>query len=85
MSLHTASALAQTSDAGVFAGLGAMMILVWVIGGLLTIFWLWMLVDCLTGPMPTNEKILWAIVMLVVPFVGSLIYFFVKRGGRARA
>jgi len=48
----------------------------------LFVFWIWMLVDCLTSAMPTNEKILWAVVMLVVPLVGSLIYFFVKRGPR---
>src|SRR3954453_16656446 len=70
----------NNGGAGLFAGLGALMIVLWVVGIALTIFWIWMLVDCLTSAMPTNEKILWAIVMLIVPGFGSLIFFFVKRG-----
>ena len=82
--LHAVPALVgqNNSGAGLFAGLGALMIVFWVLGIALTIFWIWMLVDCLTSAMPTNEKILWAIVMLIVPVIGSLIYFFVKRGNR---
>lgn len=85
MPLSLTHALAQSSDAGLFAGFGAMMLVVWIIGAVLTIFWLWMLIDCLTSAMPTNEKLLWAVVMLLIPGIGSLLYFFIKRGTRPAA
>ena len=80
--LQPVSALLAANDggAGLFAGLGAFMIVIWIVGIAATIFWIWMLIDCLTSAMPTNEKLLWAVVMLIVPVIGSLIYFFVKRG-----
>ena len=39
-----------------------------------------MLVDLLGSSLPTNEKLLWAVVMLVVPLIGSILYFVMKRG-----
>ena len=79
------SPLAQEDATGLFAGLGGLMIVFWVFALLLTAFWIWMLVDCLTSAMPTNEKILWALVMLIVPLIGSILYFFVKRSPRVHA
>ena len=56
------------------------MILVWIIALLATIFWVWMLIDCLVSTMPTGEKILWFLVIFFTHLLGALIYFFVKRG-----
>ena len=70
---------------GAVAGLAGAMIIFWIIGLALTVFWIWMLVDCLTSAMPTNEKILWAVVIVLTHALGALIYFFVKRGNRHRA
>ena len=64
---------------GLVAGFGVFVFLIWGIGILATIFWLWMLVDCLTSSIPTNEKILWALVIIFTHLLGALIYFFVKR------
>ncbi len=48
---------------------------------LATIFWLWVLVDCLTKePSQGNDK-----VVLLVPFIGALIYYFVRRPERIKA
>lgn len=46
------------------------------------VFWLWMLIDCLTRKF--DDKLLWVIVLLGtffvgVGFVGALIYYFVER------
>lgn len=67
------------NGAGVFGGLLAMGILFWIIAIIATIFWLWMLVDVLASSKPTGEKLVWVIVMLVVPVLGSLIYLIVGR------
>lgn len=82
MSPQFATLLAQSSDAGAFAGMGAMVILLWVLAAAVALFWVWMLIDCLSSPMPTNEKLLWALVILLGAGIGALLYFFIKRGNR---
>ena len=43
-------------------------------------FWLWMLVHAITNKgIADTEKIVWVIVIIFLPFLGSLIYFFVGR------
>ena len=43
-------------------------------------FWLWMLIHAITNKgIADMEKIVWVIVIIFLPFVGSLIYFFVGR------
>jgi len=43
-------------------------------------FWLWMLIHAITNKGITDtEKIVWVIVIIFLPFLGSLIYFFVGR------
>jgi hypothetical protein len=46
-------------------------------------FWLWMLIHAITNRgLRDTEKILWVILIIFLPFLGSVIYFFV---GRPRA
>jgi hypothetical protein len=71
------SALTLSAQAGWFAGFGA--IVMWLFGILVTVFWIWMLIDCLTSSMPANEKILWFLVIFFLPLIGSLIYYFTHR------
>ena len=50
------------------------------------IFWLWVLVDCLTHePADGNDKVAWTLVILMVPLFGALIYYFVRRPRRIKA
>ena len=43
-------------------------------------FWLWMLIHAITNKgIADMEKIVWVIVIIFLPFVGSLIYFFIGR------
>jgi len=64
---------------------------VFAIGGrgiavLATIFWLWVLLDCLTKESSEgNDKIAWVLFILLVPFLGALIYYFVRRPERVKA
>ncbi len=61
---------------GLFSGL---------IGLLLTIFWLWMLIDAITNTaIQGTEKIVWVLVIIFTHILGALIYYFVARGGRSR-
>lgn len=50
-----------------------------------TVFWLWMLVDCLTKePAASNEKILWTLVILLTHLLGALLYYLIRRPERIR-
>ena len=64
------------------AGIVGMLLLlvVAVIGLALFAFWLWMLIHSITNKgLRDTEKILWVILIIFLPFLGSLIYFFVGR------
>jgi len=50
---------------------------------ILSIFWIWMLIDAIISPMPAVEKLIWVLVILFTHIIGALIYYFVGRGGRA--
>jgi len=46
-------------------------------------FWVWMLIDCLTKePSEGNDKLIWALVIIVLPAIGALLYLFVRRPER---
>lgn len=50
------------------------------------IFWIWVLVDCLTKePSEGNDKVAWTLFILLVPVIGALIYYFVRRPERVKA
>ena len=56
-----------------------------VIGLLTTIFWIWMIIDCIGNRSLTGTaKLVWLLVVILLPLVGSLLYFFLARGGSPR-
>ncbi len=49
------------------------------------IFWLWVAYDCITKePSEGNDKVAWLLFVLLVPVVGALIYYFVRRPERIK-
>ena len=38
------------------------------------LFWIWMLVDCLSSEMDTPDKLLWAIVIIALNILGAILY-----------
>jgi hypothetical protein len=51
-----------------------------VIAVLLTVFWIWMIVDCIknTG-LSDTEKVVWVLVIIFLHFLGALIYLLAGR------
>jgi len=44
------------------------------------IFWLWMLIHAITNKgLSDGEKIVWVLVIIFLPLLGSIIYFFVGK------
>jgi len=55
-----------------------------LVGGLIGLagfaFWLWMLIHAITNKgLSDGEKIVWVLVIILLPFLGSVIYFFIGR------
>ena len=83
MNFFLAQAATDNGAAGLFFGLGAVGL---IIALLLSVFWLWMLIDALTNPaLDATAKIVWAVVIFFLHVLGALIYFFVGRKGRTVA
>ncbi len=40
------------------------------------------LISALTSDFPGNEKILWVLIIIVLPFLGSVLYFLIGRNQR---
>ncbi|QDU06868.1 PLDc N-terminal domain-containing protein [Gimesia aquarii] len=49
------------------------------------VFWIWMLIDCLKYESSTgNDKIIWALVIVLLNGIGALVYYFVRRPERIK-
>jgi len=74
--------------AGLAVGIGFLFLLgLWTVAGLLslaaTAFWIWMIADCIIHePSVGNDKLVWVIVIICLPLIGSLLYFFLRRPHR---
>ncbi len=57
-----------------------------VISMLAIIFWVWVLIDCVVKePADGNDKVAWVLIILFVPLVGALLYYFLRRPERMKA
>jgi hypothetical protein len=64
----------------IFGGFAAVVFLLVV---LTSIFWIWMLIDCVTNPrLRDMEKLIWVLVIFFLHFVGAIIYFAIGRQQR---
>ncbi len=59
---------------------GAFFLFMLALGVLSTVFWIWMLIDCVQNRgIDTTEKIVWIVVIALMHFIGALIYFLAAR------
>ena len=57
----------------------AMMAVFFVIAIAGTIFWIYMLIDCIQNePSTGNDKIVWILLLVFTHFIGAMIYYFVR-------
>ena len=55
------------------------------VGLALTVFWIWMLVDCATKePSAGNDKVIWILVILFTHWIGALSYYLMRRPERKK-
>ncbi len=54
-----------------------------VIGLIGTVFWIWMLIDCVLRKFKNNtNKIIWVLIIVFGHFIGALLYFLFVRWRR---
>jgi hypothetical protein len=63
---------------------GVVGLLIFLVGGIITLagfaFWLWMLVHAIGNKALTDgERIVWVLVIIFLPFLGSILYFFIGK------
>lgn len=61
---------------------GFFIIIIWVIiiSILLFIFWIFMIVDCAQREFKNpNDKVLWILIIVLVHWIGAIIYYFVVK------
>ena len=61
--------------------IGLFFLLIWLALGVLCFaFWLWMLIHAIQNPrLDGTQRIVWVLVIIFLPFLGSILYFFVGR------
>jgi hypothetical protein len=65
-------------------GFGALVLFVALLGLLGTLFWIWMLVDCVRKePTEGNDRIVWVLIIVLLHLLGAIVYFFVRKLPRA--
>jgi putative flippase GtrA len=54
-----------------------------LVGLLVTIFWVWMMIDCVLHETSENSsKIAWLLVIIFTHFLGALLYFCIRKQAR---
>ena len=75
----------------ILAFLGGLEVLfLFLFGGLIVLlcfaFWLWMLIDSLTNNgLDASERVVWVLVIVLLPFIGSILYLFLTSFDRRPA
>ena len=62
---------------------------IWVIGLAVsvagTVFWIWMIIDCVTKETDeNNNRLIWVLIIVLTHVIGAAIYYFVRRPARIR-
>ena len=79
--METLVLLAQSDAGRALVGGGVLFLVIALIA---SVVWIWALIDCLTSGMPTNEKVLWVLVIFFLHLLGAILYFAIGRKGRHR-
>lgn len=64
--------------------IGLFFLLIWLALGVLCFaFWLWMLIHAIQNPrLDGTQRIIWVLVIIFLPFLGSILYFFAGKSAR---
>ena len=46
--------------------------------------WLWALIDCLQGEFDNNNKLVWVILIILIPLLGAILYLAIGRNQKIK-
>jgi hypothetical protein len=71
---------------GFIGGIGGLEIIFLLVPALVMfVLWLWAVVDIVRGNFTDpNQKIVWILIVIFIPFLGPILYFALGRSGRAQ-
>jgi len=69
--------------AAIAGAMMGIMVFVFLIIAAFAVFVIWTLVDMLTSKNDPSWKILWLLVIVLLPLLGSVLYYFIGRGQKA--
>jgi len=67
---------------GIFAGLSILAIIFFFF--IIAFLWLIALIDILRSDFQGNDKVVWVVIVIFFPFLGSILYFFIGRSRKIR-
>lgn len=75
----------MTSSILAALGLGGaeLLIIAAILGGF--VFWVWMIIDCVTKETDQNQKIVWVIVLALIGFIGAPLYLIIRKIPRSNS
>ena len=68
---------------GIFSGLSILVLVIF--GFFIAFLWVIALIDILRSDFEGNDKIVWILVVIFFPFLGSIIYFLFGRSRKIRS
>lgn len=76
LTLLLATGCSEEAAVGLFAGSVALMV---IAGILLFILVVWAVYDLIRKDYPAEKKVIWLLIILVIPYVGAILYFLIGR------
>ena len=57
----------------------AILLVLWIIFVAVFVLWLWAMIDILKNEFTGSNKLIWLLVVMLLPFIGMLLYWFIGR------
>ncbi|KAF0219253.1 MAG: hypothetical protein FD174_2339 [Geobacteraceae bacterium] len=51
----------------------------WLVFVAVFVFWLWALIDILKSEFTGSNKVVWLLMVMLVPLIGAILYYFIGR------
>lgn len=68
----------------VFAAMGAFMLVFLGLAIAMTVFWIMMIIDCATRKLSDAERVVWILVLIFLPVIGTIVYYFAVKLGKEK-
>ena len=62
----------------------AVLLVLWIIFVAVFVLWLWAMIDILKNEFTGSNKLIWLLVVMLLPFIGMVLYWFIGREQKIR-